>query len=242
MGAELFHRLISARVNRRGLRVLDFGCGDGITVRELLEFGYDAHGCDVVSVAGERLACIETPYRLPYGDSTFDVCISNQVFEHVTNKHEGFREIARVLKPEGFGIHVLPSKWVPIEPHIFVPFGSWMWPHIPDAWLALWAILGVRNQFQHGLGWREVVRRNREYAATALNYWPMSRFRTTCIATFGSFSNLDAEAARFGGGRRASVLRAIPGGIRLAPLLALVSNTCFSHGNRGPAEAKTGKS
>lgn len=37
-------------------RILDFGCGNGNTVKELLDLGYNAKGCDFKFKDGEHVA------------------------------------------------------------------------------------------------------------------------------------------------------------------------------------------
>jgi SAM-dependent methyltransferase len=46
--------------------------------------------------------------ELTYGDESFDLCTCTEVFEHVPNDHKGFREIYRVLKPEGLFLFTVP--------------------------------------------------------------------------------------------------------------------------------------
>jgi hypothetical protein len=63
--------------------------------------------------------------------------------------------------------HVFPGRYRIKEGHTFVPFGSVLrarW------WLRLWAMLGVRNSFQHGLSAKEVARRNREFLTAQTRY------------------------------------------------------------------------
>ena len=137
-------------------KVLDFGCGSGQLVDALLQLGFDAYGCDISaywsgepSVAPERLHLISSmPYRLPFDDSIFDVVVSTSVLEHAQNKEEYFQEIHRVLRPGGYSMHIYPGKWyLPYEPHIYVPLVNYFWPYCPKWWLGLWALLGVRNEF-----------------------------------------------------------------------------------------------
>jgi SAM-dependent methyltransferase len=51
--------------------------------------------------------------RLTFPDDSFDVITSNQVFEHVPDDIQGFRECARVLKPGGALIFSVPLKTIP---------------------------------------------------------------------------------------------------------------------------------
>ena len=70
--ARFFDRAI-AQFSRAGpvarIRVLDFGCGAGQLVEQLLELGYDAWGCDIAlgPAAAKRCGAIgAAPYRFPF--------------------------------------------------------------------------------------------------------------------------------------------------------------------------------
>jgi SAM-dependent methyltransferase len=199
--------------------VLDFGCGAGHLVDRFLTLGYDAHGCDIRPFwseggrpATERLATIpRAPYRLPFADQTFDVVVSTSVLEHAQNTEEVFREIHRVLKAGGYSMHLLPSRWyLPAEPHIYVPLVNFMWPRCPRWWLALWAILGIRNEFQAGRSWREVTDLNAEYCASGLNYWSGRKYRALSLRTFGNFATPMGFYVAHGYGGVARLLRKLP--------------------------------
>jgi len=167
-------------------RVLDFGCGYGDIVGEFRTRGFEADGVDIVPFWGEakdryweqrdslpealrsRLHVAEQrPYRLPFPDDSFDLVVSWQVFEHVMDFPATMSEVGRVLKPHGLSIHMFPARWSPVEMHVFVPLATVLRAR---AWLGLWALLGIRNQFQRGLPWREVVDRNDRYLANETNY------------------------------------------------------------------------
>jgi SAM-dependent methyltransferase len=45
---------------------------------------------------------------LTYGDASFDLCTSTEVFEHVPDDHKGFSEIRRVLRPGGRFVFTVP--------------------------------------------------------------------------------------------------------------------------------------
>ena len=119
------------RVARPGARVLDFGCGAGTLTDMLVRAGFDAYGCDIRwpgadytwdEVPDGRLRYFETGGRLPFDDDTFDVVVSDQVFEHVEPLHASVAEIERVVKPGGIMYHHFPSREVWREGHIGIPF------------------------------------------------------------------------------------------------------------------------
>lgn len=46
--------------------------------------------------------------RLTFADNSFDLCTSTEVFEHVPDDHAGFREVLRVLRPDGQFVFTVP--------------------------------------------------------------------------------------------------------------------------------------
>jgi cyclopropane fatty-acyl-phospholipid synthase-like methyltransferase len=160
-----------------GSTLLDLGCGNGMLVREYRRLGVVAFGCDFVFKDGP---CVSSdskegilrlmnmkPYRLPFADESFDVVVSDQVFEHVLNYDETLSEVRRVLKPNGLSVNFFPSRYTPIEPHVYVPFATIIqrrW------WLALWATLGIRTAAQKGMAVREVAEANYQYLTSNTNY------------------------------------------------------------------------
>lgn len=175
-------------------RILDYGCGAGRRVYELLDAGYShVEGYDVQDYLAMREPSdrfrfhIRPDGHVPVPDATFDFVFSDQVFEHVLDQPTAFREIVRILKPGGVSVHVIPAKWQLIEPHIKVPLGG-----LPlfkrTSWYLLWGALGIRNQFQHGLSAYVVARRNYEYARTKLNYWSCREYRHLCSTLSISWS------------------------------------------------------
>jgi SAM-dependent methyltransferase len=162
----------------KGAKILDFGCGMGETVEILLSKGYDAWGVDVAEYWGKdrdafwddvpapapnieaRLKVVDLAnYVLPYEDKSFDLCLSDQVFEHVFNHAESFREIARVLKPGAISIHHFPGPNNLREGHVFLP-APWLCRFKP--YLAFWALAGARSPRQQGMSWRETLATNIE--------------------------------------------------------------------------------
>lgn len=79
------------RIGTNGLRILDAGCGNGISVELLTAAGHDAYGIDSSAlrrwqwrerVHRERLAVADGA-KLPFADSFFQVMLCSGVLEHV---------------------------------------------------------------------------------------------------------------------------------------------------------------
>jgi SAM-dependent methyltransferase len=166
----------------RTARVLDFGCGAGRTVRALVAAGYvNACGYDVGdgrTLLGADRDRITTgtllDLRLPYPDDTFDLVVSDQVFEHVQDQVRVFGELFRVTRPGGHALHVIPARYAPVEGHIHVPFGG-VFQH--RWWYKLWALAGIRNEYQQGLSADETADHNAFFVTDATRYVPTSCYR-----------------------------------------------------------------
>jgi SAM-dependent methyltransferase len=64
--------------------------------------------------------------RIPWPDSTFDLVLSNQVFEHVEKLDVVIDEIRRVLKPGALLVALFPTRETIREGHIGIPFVHWL--------------------------------------------------------------------------------------------------------------------
>lgn len=203
--------------------VLDLGCGGGDAVSSLIAEGFDAFGCDLRFREGRNTARLEEagrirtielePYRLPFDDDSFDLVLSDQVFEHVADYASTIAEIARVTRPGGVGLHIFPPRWSVREVHLMVPLAG----AISDpVWLRLWASLGVRNVHQRGLPVDEVVQVNRRYLAENVNYLSGAEIDRAFRRGFTVVENVEREfLAR--GRRSASLVRPpLVGGIASA--------------------------
>lgn len=145
------------RQNPGGLRVLDVGCGRGDTVAWLLAHGWDAYGVDVsstylehgrrylrtIAADPDRLQLISGDLTYPFVDSRFDLVLSDQVIEHVSDLDAFSREIARVSAHGGLGLHIYPAKWRPIEVHMMTPLAHWL-PKGPMRRSAIASALGLK--------------------------------------------------------------------------------------------------
>ncbi len=98
-------------------KILDFGCGYGRIMKELIDCGYtDVVGIDPSSAMVERgLATFpelslshSNRAALPFADGSFDAVVACAVFTCIPSHEDRFKaasEIARVLKPSGF-LHI----------------------------------------------------------------------------------------------------------------------------------------
>ena len=173
-------------VPTRDTVMLDFGCGAGDCVAQFRSAGYRIFGCDMrlpADPAPRLRAHLEegivrkievAPYRLPFADETFDLVFSNQVFEHVMDYPQALAEISRILKPQGASVHVFPGRWKWKESHVYVPYASVIRSYW---WLKLWALFGIRNEYQAGLSASETARKNRDYLIRQTNYLTRRQIR-----------------------------------------------------------------
>jgi SAM-dependent methyltransferase len=119
----------------RGKRVLDFGCGSGYGSGRIAE---TAAYVTAVDVADDAIAhaqahfardnlefrVIDPDERLPFDDASFDIVLSFQVFEHVSDTSHYLSEIRRVLAPRGKLLLVTPDRSTRLLP-LQRPWNRW---------------------------------------------------------------------------------------------------------------------
>ena len=144
-GQERRLDLIRRHVSLEDQAILDVGCGLGMYVRAFRRFSDDVHGVDV---DGEKLAevgselpnlCVSVAEALPYPDGVFDVLLSHEVIEHVTDDRQALAEAVRVLKrpapgegrPGGRLVLFAPNRLYPFETHGVFWRGSYQEGNIP---------------------------------------------------------------------------------------------------------------
>jgi SAM-dependent methyltransferase len=95
------------------MRVLEIGAGSGYQASVIASWG-----CDVVSIDLPNRPTPPTQYypvqdydgtNLPFENESFNIILSSNVLEHIQNLPPTFREMHRVLKPNGLAIHILPN-------------------------------------------------------------------------------------------------------------------------------------
>ncbi len=95
--------------NLSGKKVLDLGCGTGRLIGHLLELGATVVACDVseemMKIAKRKFNRVEfflaDAEELPFENSSFDLVIASFLVVHLQNPSFAFKEVYRVLKPDG---------------------------------------------------------------------------------------------------------------------------------------------
>lgn len=96
-------------------RILDIGCGTGLSSRLMEEFG-EVYSVDPSPEAlhfcrerGLKNVVEGFANKLPFPDNYFDVAIALDVLEHIEDAGESVNEIRRVLKPQGIFVSYVPA-------------------------------------------------------------------------------------------------------------------------------------
>ncbi len=97
----------------KGARILEVGGGTGYQALRLRQDGFDVVSIDLAgSIYSDKLVFPVQAYdgrNFPFPDGSFDVVFSSNVLEHVPDLPQLHSEAMRVLKPEGFCLHVMPT-------------------------------------------------------------------------------------------------------------------------------------
>lgn len=136
------------------LRILDVGCGRGISTLAYGQLGHDAVGLDnnydgsavyvvndhirqrLSSIAGNRATfetgditcCPELP------DASFDLIVSSSCLEHIRNIDAALNEMFRLLKPGGLMVHHYNHFWAENGAHVLGLLSApWLHAMLSDA-------------------------------------------------------------------------------------------------------------
>lgn len=123
------------------IRVLDWECGRGRLVGKLRQAGVQAYGVDGDPGPIEKglpwfrahgfdgdtpLSCLDGQGRAPFPDSAFDVVVTTEVLEHVSDLDAVLRELSRLTRSGGLSLHQLPAHLLVVEPHLGMPLIHWL--------------------------------------------------------------------------------------------------------------------
>lgn len=140
-------------------KVLDLGCGVGLTLSILAQKFPNIVGCDidqealdatkkVLKKVGVNIRLILYDGRkLPFKNNEFDVVTCIEVIEHVQNHHQFLKEIYRVLKKDGILHITTANKWWPYEPHFKLFFLS----YLPENLANFYVRLSGKGKSYHGI-------------------------------------------------------------------------------------------
>ena len=97
--------------------VVEVGCGNGEMLGLLRDAGFRARGCDPGVRAVERCRALgfdvvegNSP-GLPFAPSSFDVAVTLQVVEHVTDPRAFVSEVASLVRPGGVVVIATEDAW-----------------------------------------------------------------------------------------------------------------------------------
>jgi SAM-dependent methyltransferase len=151
----------STEATVRGKKILEVGCGHGLTVvLARLEFGSEAYGIEpgqeefsgayainqrVLSLSGLAGEIISSSVgeAIPFPNHFFDFVFSSNVLEHVIDPQKVINESLRVLKPGGYLHFIVPNYgswweghygilWVPNLPRFLARFYVRLYRRTPD--------------------------------------------------------------------------------------------------------------
>jgi len=112
--------------DRRKGRMLDVGCGPGVTADYFVKRGFDLYGVDIapemIRQCGETFAGVDRAHfsvgvieKLEFPDGFFDVVTAMGVVEYIEDDARAVAEMARVTRPGGIVIVTLPNAWSPFR-------------------------------------------------------------------------------------------------------------------------------
>lgn len=182
-------------------RVIDIGCGDGITdlslvlkkeIKELVAFDYRSvdkrkllkqakeNGVSLENLPPQLIFITADARDLPFKSNSFDLIISWSAFEHIPKYFEPLKEARRILKPTG-------SFFLQIHPLYFSKTGS----HL-DSWL--------NEGFEHLIyppkKLREMIssiRKDIDFGSTIYEGWSQERFRNFIFEEFLKLNRITLE-------------------------------------------------
>lgn len=116
---DSFYLWFLAQVPRCGERLLDVSCGAGKFLHFARQAGFATYGIDFSRVALQQTqrstaapaVALSNAQYLPFADNSFDVVTNIGSLEHYFDPASGVREMARVLRPGGVAVVLLPNAF-----------------------------------------------------------------------------------------------------------------------------------
>jgi SAM-dependent methyltransferase len=129
--------ILAAAGDRVRGRVLDDGCGLGLYLERLAAHAQTACGVEFDAgrarqAKGRRLRVTRAAAEhLPFSRNSFDLILSHEVLEHVSDDRRTLAEITRVLRPGGRTVVFVPNRGYPFETHGVYWRGRYHFGNVP---------------------------------------------------------------------------------------------------------------
>ena len=113
--AKLCAYLFQAFGMKKGMKMLEPGCGRGEFLSNFEKLGLEVIGVDISEEAQnfghqfDVLQCDVESEPLPFADATFDIIYSKSFIEHLYYPERYLKEAYRVLKPGGLLLTLVPD-------------------------------------------------------------------------------------------------------------------------------------
>lgn len=174
--------------------ILDNGCGLGTYLAALAPFSQKRFGLEVEMdralsaqphATGVALGAGEA---LPFPTGSFDLVLSNEVIEHVSDDARYAAEMVRVTRSGGRMVIFCPNRWYPVEQHGIFWRGDYKFGNIP---LVNYLPRSLRSRLAPHV---------RTYTAGDIQHL----FRSLPVTVvhhsriFGGYDNIEARWARLG--------------------------------------------
>ena len=110
-----------------GSKILDLGCGNGISARLINQAGHDVVGTDISPLFLQEARAWENGQlryqvcdvlELPFETASFDVICSNELIEHLPDVETALAEMMRVVRKGGRIVLSGPNLCSPITPFL----------------------------------------------------------------------------------------------------------------------------
>lgn len=182
--------------------VLDDGCGVGIYLERLAKHArsavgveYDMQRATQVFQRGLRVVCA-TGEHLPFAEDSYDLVLSHEVLEHVSDDRAVLKEIVRTLRtpdpststPGGRLFLFIPNRGYPFETHGIYWHGRYRFGNIP---FVNYLPRRMRNRLAPHV--RVYSQRDLKHLIQGL---PLRIIHRTVI--FGAYDNIIARWPRYG--------------------------------------------
>ncbi len=111
--------LNNLKLFNKDAKILEIGTGRGALLHHLYSQGFNIQGIEInkelideaFRLYGKLPIKLMSGDAMEFEDSSFDIVISFDVFEHIKDSDKHLKEIRRVLKPNGYYLLQTPNKW-----------------------------------------------------------------------------------------------------------------------------------